>query len=204
MIQLDKQGLIPAIIQDADTNVVIMLGYISPGSLKKTLTSGDVWFYSRSRNDLWHKGEESGNSLRVKSITLDCDGDALLLKVDPIGPTCHTGNRTCFFKPLGTLPQFNFHETGPNIINELFSVIQERKHEMPEGSYTAQLFREGIERISQKVIEEAGETAIAGTTKNKEHVLSETADLVYHTLVLLAASGVNPDDVWKRLSKRRK
>ena len=204
MIQLDEKGLVPAIAQNADTGEVIMLGYVSPGSLKRTLEGGDVWFYSRSRAELWHKGEVSGNYMHVRSITVDCDGDVLLLKVDPDGPICHTGNPTCFFTPIEELPDFVHHDKGVGIIDELFAVIQDRKKEMPEGSYTTELLKAGADRISQKVIEEAGETAIAGTKGDKEQLTSEAADLIYHTLVLLAASGAKPEDVWQHLRERRK
>ena len=204
MIQLDEKGLVPAIAQNADTGEVIMLGYVSPGSLKRTLEGGDVWFYSRSRAELWHKGEVSGNYMHVRSITVDCDGDVLLLKVDPDGPICHTGNPTCFFTPIEELPDFVHHDKGVGIIDELFAVIQDRKKEMPEGSYTTELLKAGADRISQKVIEEAGETAIAGTKGDKKQLTSEAADLIYHTLVLLAASGAKPEDVWQHLRERRK
>ena len=180
-----------------------MLGYMSPGSLKRTLEGGDVWFYSRSRSDLWHKGEVSGNYMRVKSAAIDCDGDTLLLQVDPDGPICHTGNPTCFFTPLDELPKFAGSETGPGVIEELFAVIQDRKMEQPEGSYTAQLFKEGADRIAQKVIEEAGETAIAAVKSDKDQLVREVTDLMYHTLVLLAASGATPEDVWAELRERR-
>ena len=204
MIKLDDKGLVPAIAQDATTGDVLMLGYMSPGSLKRTLEGGDVWFYSRSRADLWHKGEISGNYLHVKSAALDCDGDAILLKVDPDGPACHTGNATCFFTSLDELPDFTSSDTGSGILDELFAVVQDRKNEMPEGSYTADLFREGADRISQKVIEEAGETAIAGVKGDKDQLAREAADLLYHLLVLLSASGATPEDVWARLRERRR
>ena len=204
MIQLDEKGLVPAIAQNADTGEVIMLGYMSPGSIKRTLEGGDVWFYSRSRAELWHKGEISGNYMHVKSATIDCDGDVVLLQVEPDGPICHTGKPTCFFTPMEQLPDFAHSEKGPGIIDELFSVIQDRKGDMPDGSYTAQLFREGVDRISQKVIEEAGETALAGARGDAEQLTQEAADLVYHTLVLLAAVGTRPEDVWEQLRERRK
>ena len=203
-IQLDEKGLVPAIAQNAATGEVIMLGYMSPGSLKRTLEGGDVWFYSRSRSDLWRKGEVSGNHMHVKSAEVDCDGDTILLQVEPDGPICHTGNRTCFFTSLDELPDFVRPEKGPGIVEELFSVIQDRKRELPQRSYTARLFREGPERISQKVIEEAGEAAIAGVKGDKDHVVRETADLFYHALVLLSASGATPADVWEELRRRRR
>ena len=203
-VQLDEQGLVPAICQNATTGEAIMLGYMTPGSLKRTLEGGEVWFYSRSRSDLWHKGEVSGNFMRVKSASVDCDGDTILLQVEPDGPICHTGHETCFFTPLEDLPGFVRQEQGPGILEELFSVIQDRKREMPEDSYTAHLLAEGIERVSQKVVEEAGEAAIAGVGGDKERVVSEVADLVYHLLVLLSASGARPEDVWRELRRRRK
>jgi phosphoribosyl-ATP pyrophosphohydrolase/phosphoribosyl-AMP cyclohydrolase len=203
-VKLDEKGLAPAIAQNIVTKEVIMLGYVSPGSLKRTIEGGDVWFYSRSRADLWHKGEVSGNYMRFKSASVDCDGDVILLEVEPDGPICHTGNPTCFFTPFTELPEFVHEEKGPGVLNELFAVIQDRKREMPQGSYTAQLFNEGIDRISQKVIEEAGEAAIAGVKGDKEQLAREVADLMYHALVLLSASGVKPEDVWQELRQRQK
>ncbi|MGH2542271.1 MAG: bifunctional phosphoribosyl-AMP cyclohydrolase/phosphoribosyl-ATP diphosphatase HisIE, partial [Ardenticatenaceae bacterium] len=206
-VKLDEKGLVPAIAQNASTGEVIMLGYMNPGSIKRTLEGGDVWFYSRSRSDLWHKGEISGNYMRVKSASLDCDGDTILLQVEPDGPVCHTGSSTCFFTslPLDRLPKKYAHqEKGPGIIEELFALIQERKRDMPDDSYTTLLFREGRERISQKVIEEAGETAIAGAIGDKDQMVRELADLFYHSLVLLSASGARPEDVWQELRDRRK
>ena len=204
MIQLDEKGLVPAIAQDATTREVIMLGYMSPGALKRTLKGGEVWFYSRSRADLWHKGEVSGNYLRLKSASIDCDGDAVLLKVDPDGPACHTGNQTCFFTSIDEMPEFVSGDSGPGILEELFVLVQDRKREMPEGSYTAELLREGVDRISQKVIEEAGEVAIAGVKEDVNRLTEEVADLLYHTLVLISAAGAKPEDVWARLRERRK
>ena len=201
-IQLDEKGLVPAIAQNASTGEVIMLGYMNPGSLKRTMEGLDVWFYSRSRADLWHKGEVSGNYMKVKSAKLDCDGDTILLQVDPDGPICHTGNPTCFFTSFDDLPDFAHADPAAGIMDRIFAVIQDRKREMPEGSYTASLFERGIERISQKVVEEAGESAIAGVAGKKDQVVLEIADLFYHSLVLLSASGARPDDVWRELDGR--
>jgi phosphoribosyl-ATP pyrophosphohydrolase/phosphoribosyl-AMP cyclohydrolase len=203
MIQLDEKGLVPAIAQNADTGEVIMLGYMSPGALKRTLDSRDVWFYSRSRSDLWHKGEMSGNFMRVKSASIDCDGDTILLQVDPAGPICHTGSQTCFFTPLDELPDFETPVKGPGILDEIFSVIQDRKCELPEGSYTTELFREGVDRIGQKVIEESGEAVIAGVKLDKDALARESADLLYHLLVLISANGGTPEDVYAHLRQRR-
>jgi len=203
-VKLNEQGLVPAIAQDADTGQVLMLGYMNPGSLKRTMEGEQVWFYSRSREDLWHKGEISGNYLNLKEAWLDCDGDTLLLKVKPDGPACHTGETSCFYTPMEQLPdEYEVTETGPGILSELFAVIQDRQRDPPEGSYTAKLLQEGMGRIAQKVIEEAGETAIAAVQDNKENLPKEVADLLYHTLVLLAASGVTPNQVWEELRNRR-
>ena len=203
-VRLDGSGLAPAIVQHAETGEVLMMAYVSAESLRRTLESGDAWFYSRSRAELWRKGETSGSYMRVRSASVDCDGDTLLLKVEPEGPACHTGERTCFFTPLEATPEFERADTGPGIVEEVFAVIQDRKRDMPEGSYTADLLRRGVDRVSQKVIEEAGETALAGARGDRENLVAEAADLVYHTLVLLAASDARPEDVWEQLRKRRR
>ena len=203
-LQLDEKGLVPAIAQNADTGEVIMLGYMSPGALKRTLEGGEVWFYSRSRADLWHKGEVSGNYMRVRSAAIDCDSDVILLQVDPDGPICHTGERVCFFTALEEMPDFERSAGGPGILDELFSVIQDRKRSLPEGSYTTELFRGGVDRIGQKVIEEAGETVIAGVKLDKDALAREAADLLYHLLVLLSANGGKPEDIYTHLRDRRK
>ena len=202
-IQLDEKGLVPAVAQDVNSGEVLMLGYMNPGALKRTLEGGEVWFYSRSRSDLWHKGEVSGNYMRVKSAAVDCDGDTIILQVEPDGPICHTGNQTCFFTPIEDFPEFKRTEKGPGILEDLFAVIQDRKRDMPEGSYTAQLFSDGTKRIAQKVIEEAGETALAAAVGDKEELVKESADLLYHTLVLLSAMGARPEDVWRELRSRQ-
>ena len=204
-LKLNEQGLVPAIAQDINTGQVLMLGYMNPGSLKRTLEGVQLWFYSRSREDLWHKGEVSGNYLNLKEAYVDCDSDTLLLKVEPDGPTCHTGNTSCFFTPLEGLPEtFQGAETGSGILEELFAVVQERKRDMPEGSYTAELFRQGTGRIAQKVIEEAGESAISATQGDTENLPGEVADLLYHVLVLLSASGATPQQVRRELRQRRR
>ena len=203
-VKLNEQGLLPAIAQDANTGQVLMLGYMNPGSLKRTVEGIQVWFYSRSREDLWHKGEVSGNYLNLKEAWLDCDSDTVLLKVDPDGPACHTGETSCFFNLLEGLPEeYEASESGPGILSELFAVIQDRQSEMPEESYTTKLLQGGVGRIAQKVIEEAGETAIAAVQDDKEGLPGEVADLMYHALVLMAGSGIKPQDVWEELRKRR-
>lgn len=203
MIRLDEKGLVPAIVQDASTGRVLMLGHMNPEALERTLNGKNVWFYSRSRSALWLKGEQSGNFLKVRSLHLDCDGDAILVRADPVGPTCHTGETSCFFKPLSGTQEFSTHDRGPGVMDELFVVIRSRQEEMPEGSYTAGLFEKGTPRIAQKVIEEAGEAAIAGVMGDRDALASEAADMIYHTMVLLAAEGVTPDKVWAKLQERR-
>ena len=203
-LKLNENGLIPAVCQDITTGQVLMLGYVNPGSLKRTLEGRQVWFYSRSREDLWHKGETSGHYMNLKKAWMDCDGDTLLLQVEPEGPACHTGNETCFFTPLEKMPEFESTERGSGILEEVFAVIQDRKRDMPEGSYTAKLLKAGAGRAAQKVIEEAGESAIAATQGDKEQLTLEVADLFYHALVLLAASDASPEAVWQELRKRRK
>jgi len=204
-IKLNEQGLLPAIAQDANTGEVLMMGYMNPGSLKRTVEGVQVWFYSRSREDLWHKGEMSGNYLNLKEAYLDCDADTILLKVDPDGPACHTGQVSCFFNQLEGLPEeYEMTESGPSVLGELFALIKDRQQEMPEGSYTTSLFKEGVARIAQKVVEEAGETAIAAAIHDAESLPGEVADLLYHTLVLLAATSVQPEAVYKKLRERRK
>jgi phosphoribosyl-ATP pyrophosphohydrolase/phosphoribosyl-AMP cyclohydrolase len=204
-IKLNEKGLVPAIAQDVNTGQVLMLGYMNPGSLKRTVEGGQVWFYSRSQEDLWHKGEVSGNYLNLREAWVDCDADTILLKVQPDGPTCHTGETSCFFTHMEQLPEgYQVTESGSGVLDELFAVIRDRQREQPEGSYTTKLFQEGVGRIAQKVIEEAGETSIAAVQGDQESLSAEVADLMYHALVLLAASGVEPSSVWEELQKRRK
>ena len=204
-LKLNQQGLIPAIAQDANTGEVLMLGYMNPGSLKRTVEGSQVWFYSRSREDLWHKGELSGNYLNLKEAWLDCDADTILLKVDPDGPACHTGNTSCFFSPMDQLPdEYEATESGPGILDELFAVIRDRQQSPSQDSYTARLLQEGAGRVAQKVVEEAGEAAIAAAQGDRDNLPKEMADLLYHSLVLLAASGVSPQAVWQELRSRRK
>tara|TARA_Y100000590_G_C15553342_1_gene951772 strand:- start:376 stop:996 length:621 start_codon:yes stop_codon:yes gene_type:complete len=203
-IKLDKQGLVPSIIQDINTKEVLMLGYVSPGSFRRTVEGGGVEFYSRSREDLWHKGEISGNFLHMRKVFQDCDGDALIFQVESDGPTCHTGNISCFFTTVeDSQPDFANSESGSGILDELFALIQERKKELPEGSYTADLLKAGVGRAGQKVVEEAGEVAIAAAQGDVDQVTSEVADLLYHVLVLIAASGTTPEAVWSELRSRR-
>ena len=204
-IQFDEKGLIPAIVQDHQTRKLLMVAYMNRESLTKTLESREAWFYSRSRENLWHKGETSGNFLIVKSIKLDCDGDTLLLEVDPKGPACHTGQDSCFNTDLSDLDNCNFigADTDRNVFTDLFSIIEDRKLNPKNGSYTNKLFDEGVSRIAQKVVEEAGETAIAGVTGQKEGLASEISDLIYHVFVLISANDMSLEQVFAELSERR-
>ncbi|MBI4340549.1 MAG: bifunctional phosphoribosyl-AMP cyclohydrolase/phosphoribosyl-ATP diphosphatase HisIE [Chloroflexi bacterium] len=203
-IKLDERGLVPAVVQDINTKEVLMVGYVSPDSLRRTVEGGQVWFYSRSREELWHKGEVSGHYLHLKNASVDCDGDTLLFQVSPDGPACHTGNVSCFFTPLEPNPVLESEARGPGVLDELFTVIKDRQRDLPEGSYTASLLKAGVGRAAQKVIEEAGEAALAAATGDKEHVPQEMADLFYHALVLLAAAGTPPEAVWQALRERRR
>jgi phosphoribosyl-ATP pyrophosphohydrolase/phosphoribosyl-AMP cyclohydrolase len=202
-VKLDAQGLVTAIAQDADSGKVLMVASMSPESVQRTLDTGDMVFYSRSRQELWHKGQTSGSFLHVQSAQVDCDGDVLLFQVEADGPACHTGAETCFFTPLEVTPAYDHVVGGAGVLDELFHTIKQRQQEMPEGSYTTSLFESGTARIAQKVGEEGLESALAAATNDKEHLPGEIADLMYHTLVLLADAGLTPDDVWDQLRARQ-
>ncbi len=203
-LRRNENGLIPAIAQHHETGQVLMLAYVSAESLARTLQDGDAWFYSRSRQSLWHKGEESGNYLRVKSLQVDCDGDTVLMKVDPEGPACHTGAVSCFFTDLDAEPTYAESDASVGVLEELFAVIKDRQANPTAESYTAKLLQSGVGRVAQKVVEEAGESAIAAAQGEKEALAGEVADLLYHTLTLLAAADVSPREVWAELAKRRR
>ena len=187
-------GLVPAIIQDAETSKVLMLGYMNETAFLKTVETKLVTFYSRSRKTLWTKGETSGNYLEMKSIELDCDQDTFLLKVKPRGPVCHTGADTCF----------NEKNEKDNFLEKLEKVIQNRKNAQEDTSYTASLFKKGINKIAQKVGEEAVELVIESKDDNDDLFLNEAADLMYHYLVLLVAKGFGLKDVIEVLDERHK
>lgn len=202
-IKLDAQGLVAAVCQDEATGETLMVAYMNPEALARTLESGEMHFYSRSRRELWRKGETSGAFLRVSSALVDCDGDALLFKVRPEGPACHTGERSCFFTPLPESPECERVKSGAGALDELFQTIRQRQAEAPAESYTASLFASGTTRIAQKVAEEGAEAALAAATKDTASLPGEVADLFYHALVLLADAGLSPEDVWTELRKRR-
>lgn len=191
-------GLIPAIIQDATTDTVLMLGFMNSEALEKTREEGKVTFFSRTKNRLWTKGEESGNFLHVVEILEDCDQDTLLIKANPVGPTCHTGSDTCFDEKNTA----SRNASKLEFIADLQQLIHTRKAEMPEGSYTTSLFKEGINKIAQKVGEEAVELVIESKDNNDQLFLNEAADLLYHLLVLLTAKGKDISDVVAVLEQR--
>ena len=185
-------GLVPTIIQDSKTNVVLMLGYMSEESLAKTTAENRVTFFSRSKNRLWTKGEESGNFLDVNEILIDCDSDAILIKATPRGPVCHTGDDTCFREK----------NISNNFLDELTRVIKSRRESQDEKSYLVALFKKGLNKIAQKVGEEAVEVVIEAKDDNLDLLLNESADLVFHLMILLEAKGVAIEDVIKILRQR--
>ena len=204
-IKTDNNGLVPAIVQNFNTGKILMLGYMNSDSISRTLTSGNVWFYSRSKDRLWEKGETSGNYLKIRSMFLDCDRDTILLQVEPEGPTCHMGSESCFellVEPSEPLSLITSH-IDHSILDRLELIIKDRKDADVANSYTSDLLRGDVGRIAQKVIEEAGEAALSGARFKKDELLEETADLIYHLLVLLAANDKSISDVWKVLGRRR-
>ena len=186
-------GLIPAIVQDNDTNKVLMLGFMNEEAYEKTMQTGKVTFFSRTRNCLWTKGETSGNVLKVISVLVDCDNDTLLVKAHPTGPVCHTGADTCFGEK---------NEEAIMFLKYLQNFIERRRQEMPEGSYTTSLFMKGINRMAQKVGEEAVETVIEATNGTDDRLIYEASDLIYHLIVLLTSKGMRIEDLAKELKKR--
>ena len=189
-----NDGLVPAIVQDAQTAAVLMLGYMNAEALQRTQETGLVTFFSRSKQRLWTKGEESGHVLRLRSLALDCDNDTLLIQAEPAGPVCHTGADTCWNRP----------NVAPDFLHQLENIIRERRAHAPEGSYTAQLFASGIPKMAQKVGEEAVETVIEALGDNRELLLNESADLLYHLLVLFTAKDIRLAEVENVLLARHK
>lgn len=197
MIKVDFNkcgGLVPAIIQDATTKAVLMLGYMNEESLKKTEETGLVTFFSRSRQCLWTKGETSGNCLHVVSIKSDCDNDTLLIQAHPDGPTCHTGTDTCWGEENKLNPLL--------FLSELSDFIEQRHREMPEGSYTTSLFKDGLNRMAQKVGEEALELVIEATNGTNDRLIYEGSDMLYHLIVLLTSKGLRIEDMARELMER--
>lgn len=214
-----SDGLVPAIVQDVDTREVLMMAYMNRESLKLSLESGETWFWSRSRQELWHKGATSGNVQTITSLKYDCDGDTLLVEVKPNGPACHTGAVTCFHNEIIGLPEKSANEASDEagaasasassssdsrfeVLAELESVIAERERERPEGAYTTYLFDKGVDKILKKIGEEASETIIAAKNKDNDELRLEVSDLMYHLLVLLQERKLPLDDIMSELSRR--
>lgn len=214
-----SDGLVPAIVQDVDTREVLMMAYMNRESLKLSLESGETWFWSRSRQELWHKGATSGNVQTITSLKYDCDGDTLLVEVKPNGPACHTGAVTCFHNEIIGLPEKSADKASDEageasassnsgsesrfeVLAELESVIAERERERPEGAYTTYLFDKGVDKILKKIGEEASETIIAAKNKDNDELRLEVSDLMYHLLVLLQERKLPLDDIMSELSRR--
>ncbi len=196
-LRFDSSGLIPVIVQDALSGEVLMMAWANRESLEATASTGYMTFWSRSRGELWKKGETSGNTMRVAELRADCDGDTLLAFVEPAGPACHTGERSCFFRLL-TRP-CEGKGTFPGI---LWRFLEKRRHSDPSESYTARLLSMGARRVAQKVGEEGVETALAVAAQDAPEAVCEAADLVYHLMVALMATGLTPGDVWAELERR--
>lgn len=186
-------GLIPAVVQDARTREVLTVAYMNQEALQRTVERRETWFWSRSRKELWHKGETSGNLQTVVNVHLDCDEDAVLVEVEPKGPACHTGAYSCF----GVEPGIE------GVLADLYKLIEQRRELRPEGSYTTYLFNSGLDKILKKVGEEATETVVAAKNPDAGRLTSETADLLYHVIVLLVERGVELEDVIRELKERR-
>jgi len=220
----NEQGLVPAVVQDVYTDEVLMVAWMNAEAWRLTQETGETHFWSRSRQELWHKGETSGNVQRVVEIRLDCDADTILLRVEPAGPACHTGERSCFYTIVADRKsevggrklevgdrksevggqRSEVRAESPAILDQLYQVILDRKQNPRPESYTARLFAAGMEEISKKVGEESVEVIVAALGQSDERLVSETADLIYHTLVLLAARDVSLTQVEAELEKRRK
>jgi len=208
-VSFDAAGLIPVVVQDARTRQVLTLAYMNAESLAKTLESNETWFWSRSRSRLWHKGETSGNTQRVVDVRLDCDLDALTVLVVPSGPACHTGAESCFYNEIqGARAVDTNSMVDPRALGEvlqnLYALIESRKCERPEGSYTTYLFDQGLDKILKKVGEESAETIIAAKNDDRDALVKESSDLLYHLVVLLVERGLSLGEVRDELVSRGK
>lgn len=210
-LKWDERGLIPAVVQDAASKDVLMVAYMNRESLQKSIASGEAWYWSRSRQALWHKGETSGNVQRIRSIRYDCDADSLLVLVEPAGPTCHTGAYSCFYNEGVTMgdegaerPALANPAQRFAVLSALESLIASREAERPEGAYTTYLFEKGVDKILKKVGEEAAEVIIAAKNRSAEELRYESSDLLYHLLVLLREQKLPLDDVMAELERRHK
>ena len=199
-IKYNKDGLVPVVVQEVDTKEVLMLAYMNKEALSKTIEERVAYYYSRSRNELWKKGETSGHIQYVKSLSYDCDQDTLLLKVKQVGVACHTNHMSCFFEDIIPLED----QIKQATLEELYATIKERKNSPIEGSYTNYLFTKGLDKILKKVGEETAEVIIAAKNQSKTELVYELSDLVYHSLVLMVNQGIKVSDIKEELSKRRK
>ncbi|HEY9076489.1 MAG TPA: bifunctional phosphoribosyl-AMP cyclohydrolase/phosphoribosyl-ATP diphosphatase HisIE [Anaerolineaceae bacterium] len=200
-IHYNADGLLPVIVQDHTTGQVLMLAYMNQEALERSLQTGQTWFWSRSRSELWHKGETSGNIQEITSIAYDCDSDALLVKVKPAGPACHTGETSCFYR---FFPQYPDQPSQEFSLETLYEIICDRRDHPSEQSYTSRLLAEGEDEVIKKVGEEAAEVILAAARQGNRRLIEETADLTYHALVLLAARRLSPADILEELAKRHK
>jgi phosphoribosyl-AMP cyclohydrolase / phosphoribosyl-ATP pyrophosphohydrolase len=225
-VTFDAAGLITAVAQDAETGEVLMVAHMTREALERTLATRQGWYWSRSRRRLWRKGEESGHTQRVREVRIDCDGDAVLLRVDQVGPACHTGHRSCFYRGLrrdtqegiriapdasatqddtsAGAPDPTHPLAGPEILTELAGVLADRRENPRKGSYSAQLFAEGLARLNEKIMEEAAEVTRAARKETPERLVEEAADLWFHTLALLVFQGIDPARVFAELARRRR
>ncbi|MBH0207870.1 MAG: bifunctional phosphoribosyl-AMP cyclohydrolase/phosphoribosyl-ATP diphosphatase HisIE [Nitrospira sp.] len=204
-IKFDQQGLLPAVVQDWLDGTVLMLGYMNQEALAKTVTARTVHFWSRSRNKLWEKGETSGHKLHVKALFIDCDRDTILVKAQPIGPTCHTGERACFFSRLdeqGRVTEEPAQDAAGGILESVLRTILARRANPQAGSYTTKLFEGGHDKILKKVAEEAGEVLLASKGGKKEEIVYEVADLFFHTLMVLGYHGLTLQEIYEELGRR--
>jgi phosphoribosyl-ATP pyrophosphohydrolase/phosphoribosyl-AMP cyclohydrolase len=208
-IKFDGQGLVPVVVQDANTLEVLTLAYMNAASLKQTLETKETWFWSRSRSSLWHKGETSGHTQRVTGIVVDCDRDALTVFVIPNGPACHTGAQSCFHNSLqgdeGSSEPPGKAKSGFGVVlDDLYALIESRKRDRPEDSYTTYLFDQGLDKILKKIGEETSETIIAAKNEDPHALIREVSDLLYHLVVLMVERGLTLDQVRSELVSRRK
>ncbi|CAM3008404.1 bifunctional phosphoribosyl-AMP cyclohydrolase/phosphoribosyl-ATP diphosphatase HisIE [Paenibacillus sediminis] len=210
-IKWDSSGLVPAVVQDAGTKEVLMVGYMNEESLKLSMESGETWFWSRSRGELWHKGATSNNTQSIVSLSYDCDGDTLLVQVVPNGPACHTGENSCFFNAIPFEPKLNPSQKLSQsqsradrfaVLGELETLIAQRDAERPEGAYTTYLFEKGIDKILKKVGEETAESIIAAKNGDNDELRYEVSDLIYHLLVLLQERKLPLDEIMAELDRR--
>ena len=203
-VRFDEKGLVPAIAQDAASGTVLMLAYMNRESLEQTLRTRLATYFSRSRQELWVKGATSGHYQHVREVRYDCDGDAILLKVDQVDAACHTGRYSCFFNPLLTLSGGRSSTMGAAIVQAVYDQVLDRKANPKEGSYTNKLLEKGVDKIGKKVVEEAAEVLIAAKNRSVEEVRFEVADLMYHLTVLLADQGMSWDDIYAELENRHR